>query len=80
MIQEGMRRLLQGRTALIVAHRLATIQDADRILVLENGSIVEQGNHQELLARKGVYHRLYTTSIRLGLGTVAQTACGLGKS
>lgn len=80
VIQEGMRRLLQGRTALIVAHRLATIQDADRILVLENGSIVEQGNHQELLARKGVYHRLYTTSIRLGLGTVAQTACGLGKS
>jgi ATP-binding cassette subfamily B protein len=47
-------------TMLIVAHRLSTIQHADNIIVLQNGTILEQGNHQALLKKKGYYHRLYT--------------------
>lgn len=59
LIQQALDTLLEGRTSIIVAHRLSTIQKADTILVLHKGEIVEQGNHQELLAQQGVYHRLY---------------------
>lgn len=59
LIQKALRVLWQGRTALVIAHRLSTIQDVDRIHVLHHGRIVESGRHDELLARKGVYHRLY---------------------
>lgn len=58
-IQKGLDRLMQGRTSIIIAHRLSTVQNADLILVLEAGQIIEQGNHRELLARKGKYYSLY---------------------
>lgn len=60
MIQAGLTRLLKGRTALIIAHRLSTITNADRILVIENGEIIEDGTHEELLQKRGVYYHLYS--------------------
>lgn len=60
-IQDAMVKLMENRTSLIIAHRLSTIQDADCIVVLDNGSIVETGNHEELLSQKGRYYELYMT-------------------
>jgi ATP-binding cassette, subfamily B, multidrug efflux pump len=59
LISEGIRRLLQNRTALIIAHRLSTIRTVDRILVLHQGRILQEGNHEELVRREGLYRRLY---------------------
>lgn len=61
LIQDALDHFLEGRTAFVIAHRLSTIQRADRILVIQEGTIAEQGNHEALMARKGVYHRLYMT-------------------
>ena len=58
-IQEAFRQMMQGRTTFIVAHRLSTIRGADRILYLENGRVLEQGSHKELLEKNGAYARLY---------------------
>ena len=60
-IQDAMVSLMKNRTSLIIAHRLSTIQDADKIIVMDQGQIVEQGNHKELLAQKGKYYTLYQT-------------------
>ena len=60
-IQDAMRQVMQGRTSIVIAHRLSTIRDADLIVVLDRGRIVEQGSHEELLARKQKYYELYMT-------------------
>lgn len=60
LVQEALQRLMEGRTTFVVAHRLSTIQSADRILVLDKGKLVEEGTHTQLMARNGLYHYLYT--------------------
>ena len=60
LVQEALERLMEGRTTFVVAHRLSTIQGADRILVLDKGKLVEEGAHTQLMERKGLYHYLYT--------------------
>ncbi len=59
LIQEGLARVLRGRTSLIIAHRLSTVRDADRILVMQQGKVVEDGDHKTLLAKNGLYAQLY---------------------
>jgi ATP-binding cassette, subfamily B, multidrug efflux pump len=63
-IQKGLAVLFHGRTTFVIAHRLSTIRTADRILYLENGRILEDGTHQELIEKNGHYHRLYTTQMK----------------
>ncbi len=60
-VQKAMQQLMQGRTSFVIAHRLSTIQNADKILVMEHGDVMEQGTHQELMAKKGVYYQLYAS-------------------
>jgi len=60
LVQQALGRLMRGRTTIVIAHRLSTVERADRILVLDRGRVVEEGTHAELLTRAGLYHRLYT--------------------
>ena len=60
-IQKAMDNLMKGRTSFVIAHRLSTIKDADLILVMKDGDIIEQGNHEELLSKKGFYADLYNS-------------------
>lgn len=71
LIQKAMDNLMEGRTSFIIAHRLSTIRDADLILVLKDGDIVEQGNHEELLAKNGFYAELYNSQFDDGSGELA---------
>jgi subfamily B ATP-binding cassette protein MsbA len=64
LIEDAMERLLQGRTTLIIAHRLSTVRRADRLVVLDRGRVVEEGTHDALLARGGLYARLYQRQFR----------------
>ena len=61
LIQEAMDKLTEGRTSFVIAHRLSTIKNADLILVLKDGNIIEQGNHEQLLAAGGFYAKLYNS-------------------
>jgi ATP-binding cassette subfamily B protein len=63
-IQKSLLRLMQGRTSFVIAHRLSTIRDADNVVVIDNGEIVEQGSHQQLLDQRGFYHHLYLSQFK----------------
>jgi ATP-binding cassette subfamily B multidrug efflux pump len=78
LIREALNRLLSGRTALVIAHRLSTIQYADRILVFHKGRLREQGAHQELLAERGIYYRLYQLQYKEQELHLPQDATGEG--
>ena len=67
LIQRAMGRLMTGRTTFVIAHRLSTIRDADTILVMDHGSIVEQGDHATLVAAKGAYFDLYASQVSAAL-------------
>ena len=63
LLQQGLQELLKGRTSFIIAHRLSTIRNSDCIMVLDQGRIIERGNHDELIAKKGKYYQLYTGNL-----------------
>jgi ATP-binding cassette subfamily B protein len=63
-IQSALLRLMKGRTSFVIAHRLSTIRDADQVLVINNGEIIEKGTHQNLLDQQGFYHRLYMSQFK----------------
>lgn len=60
IVQDGMDRLMKGRTVFVIAHRLSTIKNSDVIMVLDHGRIVERGDHDSLLGKRGMYYQLYT--------------------
>lgn len=64
LIQKAMKRIMHGRTSFVIAHRLSTIRDADLILVMNQGEIIEQGKHLALLEKKGFYYDLYTSQFK----------------
>jgi ATP-binding cassette subfamily B protein len=63
-LQQALMRLMEGRTSFVIAHRLSTIRDADCVMVIKDGEVIERGTHEELLAKRGFYHRLYTSQFK----------------
>ena len=74
LVQEGLEHLMRGRTTLVIAHRLATVLKADRILVMQDGRIVEEGTHQGLVARGGVYAELARLQFETGANAFRRAA------
>ncbi|MEV7971740.1 ABC transporter ATP-binding protein [Cellulomonas sp. NPDC089187] len=79
LLQQAMATLRRGRTSFVIAHRLSTIRDADLILVMEHGAIVEQGTHDELITREGAYHRLYQSQFAAAVVTDEEQAAVAGE-
>ena len=65
LIEKGMDQLMEGRTVFVIAHRLSTVRNADVIIVLDHGQIIERGNHEQLIDQHGVYYQLYTGMFEL---------------
>ena len=65
LIEKGMDTLMEGRTVFVIAHRLSTVRNSNAIMVLENGNIIERGDHDDLIAEKGKYYQLYTGMFEL---------------
>lgn len=65
LVQDGMDKLMKGRTVFVIAHRLSTVQNSDVIMVLDHGHIIERGNHEKLIAERGTYYQLYTGAFEL---------------
>jgi len=78
LLQRALRRLLQGRTSFVIAHRLSTVRGADRIVVLDQGRIVEEGRHEELMARDGLYARLYRLAYQQAVPVLGGDGHGSG--
>ena len=76
LVEDALEKLLVGRTTLIIAHRLSTVRRADRLVVLNHGRIVEEGTHADLLARGGLYARLYQRQFRNGDAELEGVAAG----
>ena len=72
LIEKGMDRLMKGRTVFVIAHRLSTVRNSNAILVLENGQVIERGDHEDLLEQRGKYYQLYMGMFR----TVVRKALG----
>jgi len=77
LIQSALETLMRGRTSFVVAHRLSTIRNADQVLVLQDGQIVERGRHESLLAQQGAYHQLYMSQFRRQAETTGGSPSGL---
>jgi ATP-binding cassette subfamily B protein len=73
LIQQALEKLLKGRTSFVIAHRLSTIRNADQVIVIQDGQVVEQGKHDELLAKGGVYHDLYMSQFRREVETAPES-------
>ena len=65
LVQSGMDKLMEGRTTFVIAHRLSTVRNSDAIICLDHGRIIERGNHDELIAKRGYYYQLYTGAFEL---------------